>query len=68
MGLVIILFLIAIINFFEIKSMWKKKLKKEMVIFICFSLFTVLISYFYMVKPLKESFSHYTLRIFTFRK
>ncbi|MCK9479053.1 MAG: hypothetical protein M0R40_06080 [Firmicutes bacterium] len=53
--------IIVALSIFEIAQMRKKKLKKEIVIYICLAIISFTLGAFYISKPLSKSISRYAL-------
>jgi len=61
--MVLYIAVVMIVSFFEIKSMTRKNLRREVIVFIGFSLFTALIGCIYFYNPYRQSIVNFILTL-----
>lgn len=62
--LITFILLVLVVSCFEILSLVKRKLKKELVAFCCFSIIILAFGYFYLSNPFRSSLSYIILSFF----
>lgn len=61
--MILLSIIVVVVSIFEIMILLKKKLKKELILYLCMAAITLAFGYFYLSNPYRSSFTNVILNL-----